>query len=353
MNNTLSNAKILIVDDQEANLLLLEDMLEQKQFTNLKLISDPRQVLPLFESFKPDLLILDLQMPYLDGFAVLEQLNTYLDKETYLPILVLTADATTETKQRALASGAKDFLSKPFDTTEAILRINNLLQTRLLHNHLEQRVEERTEALQHAQHEILNRLAWAAEYRDDDTGKHILRVAELTAILARALGFSETYIDLLRRAARLHDVGKIAIPDSILLKPGKLTQAEFAIVKTHTIVGGKLLADGHSDLVKMAHSIALNHHEHWNGSGYPYGLKGEAISIEGRITAVADVIDALVSERPYKQAWLLKDAIAEIINQKGQQFDPAVVEALEKSQDAVEEVYKHHQATQGKIAIPM
>jgi putative two-component system response regulator len=334
-DTTLRDAQILLVDDHEANVRLLERILQQAGYTNLRRTTDPRQVLSLFAEVQPDLVVLDLHMPHLDGFAVLDQLRPLIPAGTYLPILVLSADITRDAKQRALQMGAKDFLTKPLDQVEVLLRIKNLLETRFLHRalraqnqQLEQRVRERTRSLEGAQLEILERLARAAEYRDDDTGEHTERVGRIAALLARAMGLREAEVELVRRAAPLHDVGKIGIPDEILLKPGKLTASEFAEMQTHTTIGVKILSGSHFPILQLAAEVALTHHERWDGSGYPHGLAREAIPLPGRIVAVVDVFDALTHERPYKAAWPVGAAVAELRRQRGRQFDPTVVTAF-------------------------
>lgn len=325
----LYHARILIVDDQDSNVVLLQSILERAGYTRLTGTTDPRTVIPLFAQEAPDLILLDLTMPHLDGFQILELLRERIPAETYLPILILTADITRETKRRALAAGAKDFLTKPFDQIEVLLRIRNLLETRFLHEqlrhhnrHLEEQVRARTWELEEAQIEVLERLAGAAEYRDDQTGQHTRRVAHLAALLARAMGLPDEQVALIRRTAPLHDVGKIGIPDVILLKPGKLTLDEFALMKTHTTIGAQILAGGRSALTIMAANIALTHHERWNGMGYPQGRAGESIPLAGRIVALADTFDALTHARPYKKAWPLEEARAEIAAQSGLHFDP-------------------------------
>jgi putative two-component system response regulator len=249
-------------------------------------------------------------MPELDGFGVMEQLRHVIPANTYLPILILTADISAETKRRALGAGARDFLTKPFDATEALLRMQNLLETRSLHlqlkdqNHmLEERVAQRTAQLEESQFEVLQRLARAAEYRDDDTGQHTNRVGHFAAEIARRLGMNSTEIELLQAAAPLHDVGKIGIADSILLKAGSPYGGRVCHHENPRHHWRNLLSGGQSDLVQLAELIARSHHERWDGSGYPQGLRSDNIPLCGRIVALADVFDALTHERPYKQAW--------------------------------------------------
>ena len=247
---------------------------------------------------------------------------------------MLTAESSAEAKLRALAAGATDFLTKPFDVSEATLRVANLLDRRFLHRTLENmnqtlefRVRQRSEELESSYSEMLERLALAAEYRDDDTGGHIQRVGRTAALVARELGLPPDQVDLISRGAAMHDVGKIGIPDAILLKPGRLTPQEFEIVKTHTVIGARILAGSRSPLLKMAESIARSHHERWDGCGYA-GLAREAIPLEARITAVSDTFDAMTSDRPYRGARSVEEAVTEIRDERGRQFDPDVVDAF-------------------------
>jgi putative two-component system response regulator len=249
-------------------------------------------------------------------------------------VLVLTADATQEVKRRALRSGARDFLTKPYDVDEVLLRIANMLDIRFLtmrltdqNAALEDRVLERTRELEEAHIETFERLALAAEYRDDDTGQHTRRVGRMASLLAQELGLDVERVERLERAAGLHDIGKIGVPDGILLAPRKLTPEEFEVVKTHTVIGASILSGSRSPLMLMSEEIAWSHHERWDGTGYA-GVVGADIPLVGRITTVADVFDALTHERPYKEAWPLDEAIAEIRRQRGQQFDPRVVDAF-------------------------
>jgi putative two-component system response regulator len=328
-------ARFLLVDDEPANLSVLTQMLENWDATQLLSTGDSRQVIGLLESFRPDIILLDLMMPHLDGFEVMRRIAPRLQADDFLPILILTADTTAQTKLRALQAGAADFLTKPFDAIELMLRVQNLLRERFLHcrlrgqnQELDQKVRARTEQLEQAELETVECLALAAEYRDDDTGQHTKRVARTSALIAQQLGRSETESLLIERAAPLHDVGKIGIADSLLLKPARLTPAEFEIMKTHTTIGAAILEQHHTPLLQLAARIALTHHERWDGTGYPHGLRGEAIPLEGRILAVADVFDALTHERPYKKAWPVEEALSEIARQSGKQFAPDIVEAI-------------------------
>jgi putative two-component system response regulator len=329
------HARILIVDDEKANIVLLRRLLETAGYASLVGTTDSRQALPLYQDFEPDLILLDLNMPGLDGFGVLEQLAPAISQGSYLPILVLTGNTTTAAKQRALALGAKDFLTKPFDNHEVLLRIHNLLEPRFMHlalqdqnQLLETRVRDRTRALEEAKLEVLERLARAAEFRDDATGQHTRRVAGTAALLAERVGVDRETVDLIARASPLHDVGKIAIPDRVLLKPGALSPAEFEVMKTHTTIGAELLSGGSSALMQMAEEIALYHHERWDGTGYPTGLSGDRIPLPARIVAIADVFDALTHPRPYRSAWPVAEVMAHITGQSGLLFDPHLVEAF-------------------------
>ncbi len=333
----LSTRRILIVDDEPLNLRVLDRMLRASGYTELRTTSDAREALPIFREFGPDLVLLDLHMPHLDGFAILELLEEEVPREEYLPVLVLTGDSASEIRERALTAGAQDFLTKPFDLTEVLLRIRNLLETRLLHlrlqeqnRTLEDRVRDRTRELADAQVEILHRLAVAAEYRDDVTGRHAERVGYVAALLGREAGMPEDDVVRLRRAATLHDVGKIGIPDSILLKKGPLTEEEFGVVRSHTEIGGRILSGSRFPLLRMAREIALSHHERWDGTGYSGGLAGEAIPLVGRLVAVADVFDSLTHSRPYKRAFPMKEALDIIVEGAGAHFDPWVVELFER-----------------------
>jgi len=333
IRDEMKDARILVVDDEKAYIQLLERFLESVGYRHVRTTTDPSEVVSLVETFDPDLILLDLRMPDLDGIAVMHQLEPYTSR-FYLPILVLTGDITDEAKRKSLSGGAKDFLNKPFDLTEVRLRIENLLETRLLHVRLrqqnellEERVRERTAELEEVRLEILERLCLASDYRDDATGRHTKRVGELAAQIGHELGLPMDEVEHIRLAASLHDIGKIGIPDMILLKQGELTVEETELMKTHTTIGGKVLSGSRSRMLQIAEVIALNHHERWDGLGYPRGLEGEAIPLSARIVALADVVDALASDRPYRGRWPDPQILAEVEEQSGRHFDPRVVAA--------------------------
>lgn len=332
MESKCQLARILIVDDQPANVLLLEKMLAGNGYKNIRSTQDSREVLDIYREFKPDLVLLDIRMPHLDGFQVIEQLKS-IDPVNYTPVIVLTAQSDRETRLKALEVGAKDFVGKPFDRNEVLTRIRNLLEIRVLHREvmennriLEAKVRERTDELWSTQLEIVRRLGIAAEYRDNETGSHINRISNLVYLLAKSAGCDPTTCELMMHASPMHDVGKIGIPDSVLLKPGKLEPAEWEIMRTHVLLGAQILGGHPSPILHCAHEIALTHHERWDGSGYCLGLKEDAIPLAGRIVAVCDVFDALLSERPYKKPWTLSQTIEELKRGKERHFDPRLID---------------------------
>jgi response regulator RpfG family c-di-GMP phosphodiesterase len=335
LDDAIAGARILVVDDQPVNLLLLQRVLDQWGYRNVHTTTDPATVLELCLKDPPDLVMLDLQMPGLDGFDVLELLRPLVHATPAMPVIVVTADVTRETCERALLAGARDFLTKPFDHREVGLRTRSALETRAAHvelkhqnETLETEVVSRTWELEQTKLDVIDRLAMASEFRDDETQEHAQRVGRTASLIGRALGVSEKSIATLRCAATLHDIGKIGVPDSILLKPGKLTPAEYDVMRGHARIGFEILDGSRSELLRVSAMIALTHHERWDGTGYPEGLAGGQIPISGRLVAVADVFDALTHERPYKLAWSIEDAVAEIRNVSGTQFDPRVVDAF-------------------------
>lgn len=331
------NASILVLEDDTDELVLLSTLLRKFGYRDVTLRSDSSDIWRDVELVQPDLLLLDLHISPVGGLEILETVRKLTTAENFFPVLILTGDSTKAARDRALANGAMDFLAKPYDPMELKLRMRNLLYTRSLNKELkqintelEQRVHERTRELEHAYSEMLQRLSHAAEYRDDATGEHTLRVATLTKDIARALGFDEEHAELIADASLLHDLGKIGVKDEILLKPGRLDEKEFEHIKSHTRTGGEILKDSQSRVLQLAESIARYHHEKWDGTGYE-GLRGSQIPIEARIVAIADVYDALTTERPYKEAWTHSDAVTEIRCQSGKHFDPNVVAAFERA----------------------
>lgn len=333
------SSRLLIVDDEASNVKLLERVLVSDGYTNVITTQNPLDVVKLYQQHDPDIVLLDLNMPYMDGYEVMEALQETAG-ESICPVLVLTAQHFQEHKQRALDGGAQDYVTKPFDRKELLSRVRNLLEVRLArkymsdqNNLLEQRVFERTQELQFTQEmlyesrmQIVRRLGRAAEYRDNETGLHIIRMSKISALMGEAMGMNAEQCNLLLNASPMHDIGKIGIPDSILLKPGKLDAEEWEVMKTHAQIGADILSGDDSDVLVMARDIALTHHEKWDGSGYPNSLKGDDIPMVGRVTAIADVFDALTSERPYKKAWPVEKALDLIKGEKDRHFDPAVVD---------------------------
>jgi putative two-component system response regulator len=327
------DACILIVDDEPRNVRVLKRVLAAAGYRRVTAITAPRDAIARFAEIEPDLLLLDLHMPEIDGMAVMERLRAEMPASEYFPILMLSGDDSPQACQQALAMGASDFVAKPFDMPEVLLRIRNLLETRSLHrqvakhNHeLERKVRERTAELDTAQLDTIARLALAAEFRDDETGRHTQRVGALSELLARAMGWSDSDTALLGLAAPLHDVGKIGIPDAILRKSGLLTVGERKTMEGHTTIGARILSGGRSSFIQLAEKVALSHHERWDGQGYPERRVGPAIPSAARIVAVADFFDATVHDRVYRKAWPMDEVFAAIAAMSGSAFDPAVAE---------------------------
>ncbi|NOX25127.1 MAG: response regulator [Deltaproteobacteria bacterium] len=326
------DARILIIDDNQENVELLENILATAGYSSVLSITDSRKAAQLYAAYKPHLVLLDINMPYLNGYQVMEKLKE-VEGGSYIPVLVLTALRDHETRIRALSGGAQDFLTKPFDQLETTTRIANILKVRLLHNEvknqniiLERKIQERTFELHDTRLEIIHRLGRAAEYRDNETGAHIIRLSHMCALLGKLAGLSERRQELLLNATPMHDIGKIGIPDNILLKPGKLDNEEWQIMQTHTTIGADLLSGHDSELMTLSRDIALTHHEKWNGTGYPRKLRGEKIPFAARITGLMDVFDALTSKRPYKDPYPIEKACDTIKAECGKHFDPRLTD---------------------------
>ena len=326
------DARILIVDDNPDLVWILQTLLEREGYSEFASCTDPACAVDTFLAFEPDIVLLDMHMPGRNGLDVMAQIRE-ITRE-FVPVVMLTGDRSPEVRLRALGSGANDFLTKPFEKTEVHLRIRNLLETRRLHQllrreneSLEQKVAERTSDLERAKVEILQRLAMASEFRDDCTGEHTQRVGQLCERMARVMGLSKRQVELIGAAAPLHDIGKIGVPDHILLKQGPLTTQEWQIMKRHTTTGARMLSNSVSPTLRLGERIALSHHERWDGKGY-HGVSGDATPLAGRLVTVADAFDAMTHPRPYKEALPVEAALEELREQRGRQFDPSVVDAF-------------------------
>ena len=347
--------KIMIVDDEIANVLVAKKLLTKAGYHEFETTTDSTLAMNLVHTFEPDVVLLDINMPNVDGISILSQIRS-VSKFKHMPVLILTANSDSGVKLRCLELGATDFLIKPIDPMELAPRVRNALVSKINHDklirhaaELEEVVQRRTRELENSRREVIYSLARAAELRDNDTGNHVIRVGLYAGIIAKNLGMDANYVRDIELAAQLHDVGKIAIPDAILLKPGKLEPEEYEIIQSHVKHGRqiikpygaqdaatmrdhvetstKLLSDS-SSLMRLAASIAQTHHERVDGTGYPIGLAGEDIPIEGRITAVADVFDALSSERPYKKAMPREKCFSILEEGRGTHFDSTVLDAF-------------------------
>ena len=339
--------KILVVDDENRNLRLMEAMLIPLGYQVI-FARDGLEALEQVRKNSPDVILLDVMMPKMDGFEVARQLKEG-EATKIIPIVMVTALREVEDRIKALEVGADDFLSKPVDKSELIATMNSQLKVKAYHDHmrnyqkeLEAEVTKRTEQLQQAFEKIklasldtIYRLSRAAEHKDKDTGAHIQRMSHYAATVARKVGLNQETVEAILYAAPMHDVGKIGIPDHILLKPGRLDPAEWEIMKQHTIAGVEILEGSDAESIKLAEAIAFTHHEKWDGSGYPKGLKGSEIPLAGRIAAIADVFDALVSKRPYKEPFPLEKAFSIIKEGRGSHFDPEVVDAFMAVEDEI------------------
>ncbi len=365
----LNNARIMIIDDDPSNVDLLQDILTMEGYTSVLGLTDSRKAKNMYIAYDPELVILDINMPYLDGYQLLDQFKQ-IENNSYASVLVITALQDTQTLINALKAGAQDVLTKPFNKLETITRIRNLLTIRLLHNQvrdqniiLEQKIQERTIELQETRLEIIQRLVRAAEYKDNETGAHIVRMSKFSSLLGKLAGMTYDKVTLLLNTSSMHDIGKIGVPDSILMKPGKLDGREWEIMKRHTVIGANLL-DGHtSNLIQSAQRIALSHHEKWDGTGYPMGKKGREIPFESRIVGFVDVFDALTSRRPYKTPYPMDKTLSIIREERGKHFDPdltdlfiknidkfiAIKDAFPKGQYAVPQTFKLSERDQFKL----
>jgi len=352
----VKTSKIAIIDDEEINIDVVQGYLKREGYANFFRTTDANQAMGLIRTVKPDVVLLDVIMPNVSGLDILAAMRADVQL-SHIPVIVLTASTGPDIKLQALRLGPSDFVGKPIDSSELLLRLRNVLAVKVYQDHLanysaelESQVQERTREVVESRQHIIYCLARAAEFRDDDTGHHVLRVGRYAGLIARELGFSQRRIELLEQAAQLHDIGKIGVPDSVLLKEGKLDPDEFALIQkhcsigksiinpmnvteigcyqTHAEIGAELLRVKGNPVIELAAIIAQTHHEKWDGSGYPLGLIGEDIPIEGRITAVADVFDALSTKRPYKPAFSREKCFQILEEGRGKHFDPEILDAF-------------------------
>lgn len=363
-------ARVAIIDDDPLNIKVVHKYLKDAGYQNVFATTDATQAMELIASGKPDLVLLDIAMPKVNGLEILQDMRTR-EAMRHLPVLILTPSLKPEVKQKALEIGATDFLANPFDPNDLTLRVRNALLRKAYHDelasrkrYLEQEARKRTAQLTASREEVIHCLARAAEYRDDITGHHVERVGKYVGIIARELGFDEEKIELLELAAQLHDLGKVAIPDSILHKPGKLDTDEYVYMQKHCAFARKILLPIHEDeskllrtrarlggdskrvrkspLLVLAARIAQTHHERWDGTGYPLGLAGEDIPVEGRMTAVADVYDALCSRRSYKPAFDHKRCLEILVEGRGTHFDPSILDVMLAQMPQIVEIQKKY-----------
>ena len=364
-DDVINKSRILVIDDEPVILHVVRRYLQDIGYQSVLTTSDSSNAVSLISDVKPDIVLLDIVMPQVNGLEILSAMRADPAMQM-IPVIIMTASTEPETKVLSLQGGATDFLRKPMELTELFARVRNALTSKNYHDQLrdhavtlerqaaklECEVNERTAELLKSRTETIECLARAAEYRDDDTGQHIIRVGRYAAIIAQEVGFEKPRIEILEQAAQLHDVGKIGISDLILLKPGKLDADEFDIIKKHCEYGKKILCPPQQDemgerdeqssdefennpIMALASTIAVTHHERWDGTGYPNGLEGEEIPIEGRITAIADVYDALSSKRPYKDAFPHDKCMAILEEGRGAHFDPTLLDAFQRCEKQV------------------
>jgi len=323
MQNKKDKQVILVVDDTPENIDVLSGVLRAEYKVKAALNGERALKIAMGEQ-KPDMILLDIMMPGMDGYEVCQRLKENLGTAK-IPIIFITAKNQIEDEKKGLALGAVDYITKPISPSIVLARVHAQLALYDQSRVLEQKVRERTEELNNTRLEIIQRLGRAAEFKDNETGMHVIRMSHYSRLIAEALDYSEDWSELIFQAAPMHDIGKIGIPDSVLLKPGKLDEEEWHLMRQHPAFGAEIIGEHTSELLSMSKEIALSHHEKWDGFGYPNKLKGEDIPLSGRIIAIADVFDALTTERPYKKAWTVEDAVKLIDENSGSHFDPSLV----------------------------
>jgi len=351
---------IMVVDDLEPNRIILNDQIISLGHVPCQAVNG-LDALEKIGQRAPDLILMDIVMPKMDGYELLEHLKAD-PRFKHIPVIMISALDELSSVVRCIKQGAIDYMVKPFNPVLLKARINAALASKRLHDEheahrkqieqynqkLESRVRERTRELYESRKEIIFRLGRAAEYRDNETGLHVFRMSHICARLAREIGLDEEECQMILLASPLHDIGKIGIPDSILLKPGKLDKEEWEIMKTHTTIGAEILSESNSDLLKMAELIALTHQEKWDGSGYPKGLRGEEIPLVGRIVTLCDVFDALTSKRPYKRKWTNEEAKNYIEQEAGTHFDPKLAKVFLRILPDILEIQSRFQENDGE-----
>ena len=339
----IKKQSVLVVDDTPENIDILKEILSESY--TVKVATGGRLALKVaFSPKPPDLILLDVMMPEMDGYETCRLLKAD-DRTRPIPVIFVTAKSEASDEAYGFSLGAADYIVKPVSAPVVLARVKTHLELYDRSRLLEALVQEQTEylidkakELEKTRLEIIRRLGRAAEYRDNETGMHVIRLSHYTRLLAKRMGLTDYEADQIMYASMMHDVGKIGTPDHILLKPGKLTEEEFNIIKKHPQIGAEIIGEHQSEILKLSRTVALTHHEKWNGRGYPHGLKGEEIPLEGRITAIADIFDALTSTRPYKKAWTVDDSLALIEKEAGEALDPTLVPLFIELRPEVEKI---------------
>ena len=329
MNTQITKQTVLVVDDTPENIQILNGVLRPNY--KVKAAPNGEKAIKIAQSAsQPDIILLDIMMPEMDGYEVCRKLKSNPITQK-IPIIFVTAMSEVEDEKKGLDMGAVDYITKPINPAIVLARVRTQLALYDQTRELEKKVQERTAELNSTRMEIIRRLGRAAEYKDNETGLHVIRMSHYSRLIATQINANEEWVELLFNAAPMHDIGKIGVPDANLLKPGKLNDEEWALMRKHPEFGGEILGDNDSELLQMAKEIAVNHHEKWDGSGYPKGLQKEEIPLTARIIAIADVFDALTTERPYKKAWPVERAVKFIEDNAGSHFDPELVAVFIKA----------------------
>jgi len=336
---------VLVVDDTPENIDVISSIL--RPHFKVKGAANGERALKIAEaSPQPSLILLDIMMPDMDGYEVCRRLKSN-PATSRIPVIFVTAKEEAEDEEMGFRLGAVDYITKPLKPLVALQRINTHLALYDQSLALEEKVRKRTGELEATRLKLIQRLGRAAEFKDNETGLHVIRMSHYARLIAEAMNLGKEWAELIFHAAPMHDIGKIGIPDNILQKPGKLDEQEWEIMRRHPEYGAAIIGDDDSELLRLAREIALTHHEKWDGSGYPAGLKGEEIALSGRIVAVADVFDALTSDRPYKKAWSVEDALTLLDEGAGSHFDPEMVRIFRSVLDKallIKEQYAENQA---------